>query len=120
MEFKNTEQLEQLHSANASKKKAFSQLNEALEKIIQMEEAVYESKIIQKECLQQLKKNEDILEDALNEVALLKEVNEKMQKMIYVPARGDPVDQALSDYLCQYPEKERLKIMFIRQTEGVY
>lgn len=75
-------------------------MNETLEKIISMEESVYESKIIQKEVLQQLKKNEDVLEDALNEVALLREVNEKMKNMIYVPARGDPVDQALSNYLC--------------------
>ena len=43
-----------------------------------------------------------------------------MRNAIYVPARGDQVDKALSKYLCSYPEKERLKMMFIRETEGVY
>lgn len=43
-----------------------------------------------------------------------------MRNAIYVPSRGDPVDAALSKYLCAYPEKDRLKVMFIRQSEGVY
>ena len=76
--------------------------------------------MVQKEVLDQLKKNEDILEEALNEAAIMREMNEKIKNMVYVPARGDPVDQALSNYLCQYPEKEKLKIMFLRETEGVY
>lgn len=112
--------MELLQAANASKKQAFQELNEALEKVIQLEESVYEAKIVQKEVLLQLKKNEDVLEDALNEAASFKEINSKIKNMIYTPARGDPVDNALSNFICEYPEKEKLKLMFLRETEGVY
>ena len=37
-----------------------------------------------------------------------------------MPARDDPVDKALSQFLTKYPERDRLKILFLRESEGVY
>ena len=33
---------------------------------------------------------------------------------------NDKVDERLSSYINSYPERQRLKIMFLRESEGVY
>lgn len=39
---------------------------------------------------------------------------------VYIGKREDTVDQSLATWINNYPEKEQLKILFIRETEGVY
>ena len=34
--------------------------------------------------------------------------------------KDDPVDKKLAEYINNYPERSKLKIMFMRETEGVY
>lgn len=38
----------------------------------------------------------------------------------YVPKETDQIDQALARFINTYPEKEKMKIMFLRESEGVY
>jgi hypothetical protein len=44
--------------------------------------------------------------------------------MVYVPKQTDQIDVALADHINNYPkkfpEKGRMKIMFLRESEGVY
>lgn len=40
--------------------------------------------------------------------------------MIYIPAREDSVDSALAEYINNYPDRKRLKVMFLRESLGVY
>lgn len=61
-----------------------------------------------------MKAAEDKLQDALNELSRYKKAG------IYIAHREDPVDTRLGDYLNTYPEREKLKILFIRESEGVY
>ena len=42
------------------------------------------------------------------------------KNQIYVPSRGDKTDKALAEYLTNYPERDRLKILFLRESEGIY
>jgi len=37
-----------------------------------------------------------------------------------LPEREDKVDQALANFINNYPEKQKIKILFLRQSEGVY
>lgn len=39
---------------------------------------------------------------------------------VYVPHKTDMIDRALSSYINNYPERKKLKIMFLRVSEGVY
>ena len=39
---------------------------------------------------------------------------------IYHAFKEDHIDQALGEFLNQYPEQSHLKIMFLRESEGVY
>ena len=47
-------------------------------------------------------------------------VDLKARVAIYVPMRDDPVDKAMAEFINNYPDRNRLKIMFMRETEGVY
>lgn len=38
----------------------------------------------------------------------------------YIPKKDDKVDEALASFVARYPEKEKMKILFIRESEGVY
>ena len=52
------------------------------------------------------------LTDILNDVA------NKMQ--FYIPVKTDVTDITLGDYINNYPDKKKLKILFMRESEGVY
>ena len=39
---------------------------------------------------------------------------------MYIPIRDDAVDRKLAEYINNYPERSKLKIMFMRESEGVY
>jgi len=44
----------------------------------------------------------------------------KRANTIYMPKRSDKIDMALGNFLNRYPEKEKMKILFLRESEGVY
>ena len=39
---------------------------------------------------------------------------------MYVPVKDDPIDKKLADFLNNFPDRQRLKVMFLRESEGVY
>ena len=39
---------------------------------------------------------------------------------IYIPVKEDLVDKRLSEFINNYPEKEKLTLMFLRDSPGVY
>jgi Growth-Arrest-Specific Protein 2 Domain len=44
----------------------------------------------------------------------------KKRYELYVPVKGDMIDMRLAEYINNYPDRSRLKIMFQRESEGVY
>jgi len=44
----------------------------------------------------------------------------KARVAIYVPIKEDPVDMKMAEFINNYPDRNRLKIMFMRESEGVY
>ena len=39
---------------------------------------------------------------------------------VYIPAKDDAIDKKLAEFINNYPERQKLKIMFLRESEGVY
>ena len=39
---------------------------------------------------------------------------------VYIPVKDDQVDRRLAEFINNYPERQNLKIMFMRESEGVY
>ena len=44
----------------------------------------------------------------------------KSRIAIYVPVKEDVIDKRIAEYLNNYPDRQKLKIMFMRESEGVY
>jgi chromosome segregation ATPase len=92
-----------------------SELDQATDYIITMEEKVYKSNKISLELLKQLK-------DAEVEIQSLQQyiVDLKQRIAVYIPMKDDAIDKKLAEYINNYPERAKLKIMFMRESEGVY
>ena len=39
---------------------------------------------------------------------------------IYIAHKNDRIDQLLSNFINRYPERKKMGIMFLRESEGVY
>lgn len=47
-------------------------------------------------------------------------VDLKARVAIYVPHKDDPVDVKMAEFINNYPDRNKLKIMFLRASSGVY
>lgn len=62
------------------------------------------------------------MRDLEYETATLKSyiIELKARVAIYVPVKGDPVDQKMAEFVNNYPDRNKLKMMFMRESEGTY
>ena len=62
------------------------------------------------------------LKDAETEIETLKHyiIELKQRIAVYIPVKDDAIDRKLAEYINNYPERAKLKIMFMRETEGIY
>lgn len=103
------------------KMKDYQKHQEELESLRQSHSA--EIQQIKREHQQELDKMKDYYEN------LDTPFDRKLQQMkeyceavytVYIPKKNDAIDEALARVLNEYPEKEKLKILFLRESEGVY
>jgi len=62
------------------------------------------------------------LKDTELEMETLKQyiIDLKGRIAVYIPVKDDTIDLRLAEYINNYPERQKLKIMFLRESEGVY
>lgn len=91
------------------------ELENGTDYILELEEKVYKANKTSLELLKQLK-------DAEVEIETLKQyiVDLKQRIAVYIPVKEDNVDRKLAEFINNYPERAKLKIMFMRESEGVY
>ena len=80
-----------------------------------MEDQVYHKNKICLELLQQIREQE-----VETEVLKAYCVDLKAKVAVYIPIKGDDVDERLAEYVNNYPDRTRLKVMFLREKTGVY
>ena len=80
---------------------------------MQLEDKCYKANKISLELLTRFKSMED-------EIETLKSycIDLKSRIANYIPAKDDAVDKQLADYINNLPNKQSLKIMFLRQAAG--
>jgi len=54
------------------------------------------------------------------EIARLRRLCHKLRHSVYIPKREDDIDNTLATFVNGRPEDGQLKIMFLRESEGVY
>ena len=70
-----------------------------------------------------MKEYEQELDKANDEIDQLRKIIidlKQTSNAVYIPVKGDEVDLKLAEYINNYPDRQKLKIMFMRETEGVY
>ena len=72
--------------------------------------------------LKQMKEYEQQADDANAEIEQLRQyiIDLKSRIAVYIPQKNDPIDKKLAEYINNYPDRQKLKIMFMRESEGVY
>jgi predicted RND superfamily exporter protein len=83
--------------------------------ILELEDKVYKANKTSLELLRHLKDAEAENETLKNYIIELKQ-----RIAVYIPVKDDPIDKRLAEFINNYPERQRLKIMFMRESEGVY
>ena len=91
------------------------QLQGASEYIFQLENKCYEVNQEQLEMLKQLKGHESEIDNLRQYI-----IDLKSRIAVYIPVKGDVIDKKLAEYINNYPDRQKLKIMFMRESEGVY
>lgn len=81
--------------------------------------------VLEEKCYQANKTSLDLLSslrDTELEVETLKSyiIDLKARIAVYIPVKDDPVDKKLAEYINNYPDRAKLKIMFMREQSGVY
>jgi len=83
--------------------------------IVSLEDKCYRANKTSLDLLQRIR-------DLELEVETLKAyiIDLKARIAVYIPVKGDDIDKKLAEYINNYPDRQKLKIMFMRETEGVY
>lgn len=95
-------------------------------KIVQLEQDIFESKTIGLQLIDQLKSCEndliEVTESSKKKIDSLQKLIENSEKdgPINITRKQDQIDRALSNFLNTYPKRDKLKILFIRESEGIY
>lgn len=92
-----------------------NELDKASDFMVDLEEKVHTANATSLNLLNKVKEGEreiDILKDYIYEL--------KSKVAIYIPVREDPVDKKLAEYINNYPDRSKFKIMFMRESSGVY
>ena len=99
----------------AQKQQLAKDLTIASDYLLEQDEKVHQANKTSLELLQHLK-------DAELEIDNLKAyiIELKHRIAVYIPVDSDLVDQRLAEYINNYPERNRLKVMFMRESSGVY
>ena len=99
----------------AQKDKLKKDLTIASDYLIEQDEKVLQANRTSLELLQHLK-------DAELEIETLKAyiIELKHRIAVYIPVDDDSVDSKLAEYINNYPERSRLRVMFMRESSGVY
>ena len=107
--------LEKNHNIYVTKAKLMEDLETASHYILELEAKIYGSNGTSLELLRQLRECE-------NEIETLKAyiIDLKSRIAVYIPVKNDSTDKLLAEYINNYPERSKLKIMFMRESEGIY
>lgn len=113
------DQMEEALNREEESQRARKELQKEIEKqtkfVLELEEKVYRSNKTSLELLKQLK-------EAEIEISTLQGYVSDLQNRVavYIPVKNDLIDKTLGDFINNYSQRNKLKIMFMRESEGIY
>lgn len=76
-----------------------------------------------------MKKLEQQNQDMLGEIEAMRAeietyrnyiIDLKARIAVYIPVKDDVIDKRIAEYINNYPDRQNLKVMFMRESTGVY
>jgi len=94
----------------------------AAEYILHIEEKMHQANLTSLQILKTLRDRELEIDRLNLEIVTLKTyvLDLKEKCAVYIPLKGDKVDKKLAEYINNFPNRSKLKVMFLRESEGVY
>lgn len=83
--------------------------------IRELEQKIYDSNNTSLELLESLRQAEIEIETLKAYI-----IDLKSRIAVYIPVKNDYIDKKLAEYINNFPDRSKLKIMFMRESEGVY
>ena len=85
----------------------------------ELEDKVYQANKKCLDLLRQIKETEETMRREINHLqAYIIELKSRL--LIYIPHKDDALDKKLAEFINNYPNKDKVKILFQREKEGVY
>jgi len=111
-----------INALEAQKDELQQELTTASAYIIELEEKYYKAQRTSLELLKQLKASEQSGDEMQSEIETLRNyiIDLKSRIAVYIPVKNDQIDKRIAEYINNYPDRQKLKIMFMRESEGVY
>ena len=97
------------------KSELHTDLSTASDYMASLEDKVYTANKTSLDLLKQIRHDEEEIEALKQHIIEL-----KARVAIYIPEKGDQIDQKIAEYLNNYPDRTKLKILFMRESKGVY
>ena len=91
------------------------ELTTASQYILQLETQCHDANLRSLAILKELKSAEVEIETLKAYI-----IDLKARIAVYIPVKGDVVDRKLAEYINNFPDRNKLKIMFMRESNGVY
>ena len=114
--------LEHNQQIDSAKDELNKELENASDYIVRLEDKFYEAKKTSLDLLKCFKDSEAEIDQLKDEIEMLKAyiIDLKSRIAVYIPVKGDAIDKKMAEYINNYPDRQKLKIMFMRESEGVY
>ena len=80
-----------------------------------LEDRMYKANVTSLDLLRKLKDAETEIDSLKSFIQELKQVN-----MVYMPVKDDEVDVKLAEFINNYPDRSKLRIVFLREHKGQY
>lgn len=114
--------LEHNEQIEAARKVLHSDLENASAYIQEIENKNFNQHKKSLELLKLLKASESSCEEMHSEIETLRNyiIDLKSRIAVYIPVKNDMIDKRIAEYINNYPDRAKLKIMFMRESEGVY
>ena len=106
---------EQVQETHKDRTKVQKELKAASKYINELEERTYEAN---RTSLDLLKRIRDLELENVNLKNYI--IDLKARVAIYVPIKDDIIDGRVAEFINNYPDRNKLKLMFMRESEGVY
>jgi len=105
-----------------AKKALQDDLEAASSYILELENKFYKAQRTSLDLIKKLKQAEGSVDDLQAEIEILRNhiIDLKSRIAVYIPVKDDKVDKRIAEYINNYPDRQKLKIMFMREQEGVY